>query len=131
MLFGRVLVMSTIASAPGRVSLDAYLGGRRLGGCASKTPGGRIFTCRVRLGRRVSLRAHIKIVASLRVGNFVVHSLLQAQRIQPMRMGSPASNGRAASAASMFWCSPSTLTAVLANPVSLARASAGPGARTH
>jgi hypothetical protein len=83
MLFGRVLVMSAVPSAAGLVRLDAYLNRRRLGGCATQTPGGRIVTCRVRLGRRVSLRAHIRVVASLRVGGLVVHSLLRAQRIPP------------------------------------------------
>jgi hypothetical protein len=84
MLFGRVLVMSAVPSAAGLVRLDAYLNRRRLGGCATQTPGARMVTCRVRLGRRVSLRAHIRVVASLRVGGLVVHSLLPAQRILPI-----------------------------------------------
>jgi Lysyl oxidase/Bacterial Ig domain len=102
MLVGRVLVMSTVPSAAGRVRLDAYLGRHRLGRCASKTPGGRRFTCRIRLGHNVSLRARIRIVASLRVGSLVVHSVLGPRRIPQISERMAPVSGRAASA-TMFW----------------------------
>jgi hypothetical protein len=107
-LIGRKLVMSTIASVAGRVRLSAYLHKRRLGTCAAETPANRVFTCRLTLGRGISLRARISVLASLRVGSLLVKSALAAERIPQMRMRPARARGHAASAAGEpeFWCSP-------------------------
>jgi hypothetical protein len=112
MLLGRMLVMSTLPSVAGRVSLTAYAGRTRLGGCASYTPAERDFTCRITLGR-TSLRARISLRATLRTGAIVISAARSAQRIPEMRMRPVGPHARAASGASVFWCSPSTLTGVL------------------
>jgi hypothetical protein len=125
MLVGRMLVMSTVPSAAGRVRLTAYLGRRELGSCMAQTPAGRTFTCRIRLTRRISLRAHISVRASLRVGELPLQAVLPAQRIPEMKMrpvgptaSSASPTARAASASGVFWCSPSTLAGVLVGGVS-------------
>jgi Lysyl oxidase/Bacterial Ig domain len=99
-LVGRTLVMTGRATAPGRIRLSAYLGKRRLGTCATLTPAGRSFTCRVSLPKNVSLRARIRVVASLRDGTALVSGVRAAAPVAPMRMGAHASS---------FWCSPRAL----------------------
>jgi hypothetical protein len=118
MLVGRMLVMSTVPSAAGRVRLTAYIGRRELGTCVAQTPAGRAFTCRIRLARRISLRAHISVRASLRVGELLLQAVLPAQRIPKMKMRPVGPIARTASASGVFWCSPSTLTGVLVGGVS-------------
>ncbi len=110
MLVGRMLVLTTVPSAAGRVRLTAHLGSHPLGACTTLSPAGRTFTCRIRLGRKVSLRAPISVHASLRIGHHEFEALLPAGRIPEMRMRPV---GPLASAASGFWCSPSTLAGVL------------------
>jgi hypothetical protein len=66
---GHMLILTTVPARSGVVRLSAYRRGRPLGTCASRTPGGRRFTCRVRLRR--SYKA-VTVVASLRVGGRVV-----------------------------------------------------------
>ncbi len=112
MLVGRMLVMTTAPSLAGRVELAAYASRGRLGGCASYTPAGRAFTCRIRLDRRTSLRARISVHASLRAGGVVVSVVRSAGRIPEMRMRPVGVRAREASAGG-FWCSPSTLASVL------------------
>jgi Lysyl oxidase/Bacterial Ig domain len=99
-LVGRTLVMTDRAGAPGRIRLSAYLGKHRLGTCATLTPAGRSFTCRVSLPKQISLRARIRVVASLRDGAALVSSVRAAAPVAPMRMAAHASS---------FWCSPGSL----------------------
>ncbi len=113
MLIGHTLVMRTAPSVAGRVSLSAYAGHTRLGGCASYSPAARYFTCRIRLGTRTSLRARISLRATLRVGGVLVSAVRPAQRVPEMRMQPVGARASVASAAGIFWCSPSTLTGVL------------------
>lgn len=113
MLVGRTLVMTTVPSAAGRIRLAAYLGRRELGTCVTQTPAGRTFTCRLRLGRGISLRARISVRASLRVGDVLVATVLPAQRIPEMKMRPVGASAHTASGQGIFWCSPSTLTGVL------------------
>ncbi len=113
MLVGRMLVMSTEASAAGRVRLAAYLRGRALGGCSSAIPAGRTFTCRITLRRGISLRAPISLRASLRSGGVLVQAQRAARRVPEMKMKPIGALSRTASAAGVLWCSPSTLTGVL------------------
>jgi hypothetical protein len=114
MLIGRRLVMSTVAYAAGRIRLGAYLNGRPLGSCHSRSPARRTFTCRLTLPARVSLSARIAIVASLVVHGrkFAAH---RAPAVIPqMRMRPIGGSGARAAAASLgFWCSPSALRGVL------------------
>jgi hypothetical protein len=114
MLVGRTLVMRTAPTVAGRVSLSAYTGRSRLGGCASYSPVGRDFTCRIRLNPHVSARAPISLRATLRAGGIVVSAVRRAERVPEMRMQPVGAHARIASAAGIFWCSPSTLTGVLA-----------------
>ena len=113
MLFHRLLVMTTFPSVAGRVRLAAYEGEHELGTCVTETPAGRTFVCRIRLGRRISLRARISVRASLRVGDLLLQSLLPAQRIPQMKMRPVGPTGHVASGSGEFWCSPSTLAGVL------------------
>ena len=113
MLLGRVLVISTVPSAAGRVRLTAYLGRHVLGTCVSETPAGRTFTCRVRLGRAIAINARIDVRASLRTGDSLLQATLPPQRIPEMKMRPVGRIGRAASGRGTFWCSPSMLAAVL------------------
>jgi hypothetical protein len=114
MIVGRVLVMTTIPSVAGRVRLTAYLRGRMLGTCATQTPPERTFTCRVSLSRSISLRTPLTVRASLRTAGGVVYAVRRAQRVPEMKMRPVGAEGRVASAGGAFWCSPSTLVAVLA-----------------
>ncbi len=110
MLMGRKLIMTTTSTVPGRVRLSAYLRNRRIGTCVSQTPGGLSFTCRITLGPKISLHAHIKIVASLRVGEVIINSGVPAERIPKMTMTPTTGlNAHAAFATATFWCSPSML----------------------
>jgi len=87
-LFAGKLVMTTTAREAGQVSLHAYLGDRALGGCAVQTPGGRGFTCQLRLGG-VSPFAPIRVSAGLRVGARIERSQRPAGRIPPFEMHVP------------------------------------------
>ncbi len=113
MLFGRMLVMTTVPSAPGRVRLTAYLGRRDLGTCVTESPAGRTFTCRIRLSRTISPSARISVRATLRSGDLLLHAVLPAQRIPEMKMRPMGPTAGTASAHGIFWCSPSTLAGVL------------------
>jgi hypothetical protein len=116
MLVGHTLVMSTVAGRPGRVRLSAFLATRRLGTCAAQTPAGRTFTCNVKLGRGVSLRARLKVVASLRIGSQLWSAVRPAQQAPEMQMTPIGVGARAIAArANGYWCSPSTLGPVLAD----------------
>jgi hypothetical protein len=87
MLIGHTLVMTTEATAAGRVALSAYLGKRRLGGCGTQSPANRSFTCRLTLGGRVSPHTPVSALASLRIGGRVLRSLRRAAPVQKMKMG--------------------------------------------
>jgi hypothetical protein len=115
MLIGRKLVMSTRATIAGRVRLSAYLDGRRLGTCAAPTPANRIFTCRLTLGSRVSLRAPIRVLASLREHGLIFTSSSSAKRIPEMKMMPAGLGAQVASLAGRSWCSPSTLVPTLSS----------------
>jgi hypothetical protein len=80
MLVGRTLVMTTGATAAGRVRVSAYLGTRRLGSCVIQSPADRSFTCRVKLASWISRNAPVSALASLRVGG---HVLLSPRRAAP------------------------------------------------
>ena len=81
------LVMTTGTTAAGRIELSAYLGKRRLGGCAAQSPVGRSFSCRLTLGKRVSRDTPVRVVASLRVGAAVLRSSRPAAALPAMKMG--------------------------------------------
>jgi hypothetical protein len=85
-LIGRELIMTTRVTEAGRVRLSAYLGRRELGICATRTAANRTFTCRLKLGKRVSLDARISVLASLRVGRVLERQLRPAARVQGMKM---------------------------------------------
>jgi len=114
MLIGRKLTMSTRATVAGRVRLSAYLGRRRLGTCAGPTPANRTFTCRLTLGPRVSPRAPIRVLASLREHGLIFTSSLSAKRIPEMKMMPAGLDAQTASLAGS-WCSPSTLVPTLSS----------------
>jgi hypothetical protein len=113
MIVGRVLVMTATPSAAGRIRLTAYLGEHALGTCVTETPGGRSFTCRIRIGLKVSLRAPVSVRASLRAAGMLVQAVLPAQRIPEMKMRPIGAIAGVASVGGVFWCSPSTLVGVL------------------
>lgn len=114
-LIGRKLIMTTRASVAGRIRLSAYLGHRLLGTCVAETPAGRSFTCRLTLGKRVSLHARISVLASLRTGGGTLRSLRPPAPVPEMKMtGTHARSqpglARKSSASASFWqlwCSPS------------------------
>lgn len=83
---GRQLVMTVTPSKSGRLRVTAYVGRRKLGACVARVRSRRTFTCRVKLGARVSARARIRIVAGLRVGR----SLSRVER-----RAAPVANGHA------------------------------------
>jgi hypothetical protein len=65
LIVGPKLILSTRAGRAGVVSLSAYIGSRRLGGCAARTSGGRGFTCRLALPglsaySSIGVRAHLR-----------------------------------------------------------------------
>jgi hypothetical protein len=85
-LVERTLILTTAVTAPGRVRLSAYFGKRLLGSCVAATPADRSFTCRLTLGRRVSVHAAVRVVASLRVGNSIVRALRRPGPVAKMKM---------------------------------------------
>ena len=85
-LIGRELIMTTKVNEAGRVRLSAYLGRRELGTCVARTPADRTFTCRLALGRGVSLDARIGVLATLRVGGVLLQQSRPAARVQEMKM---------------------------------------------
>jgi hypothetical protein len=108
MYIGRYLVMSTLSTAAGRLRLSAYAGKHLLGSCATETPGGRRFTCRIKRSPTMSRRTLISVVASLRVGSLLYASRLPAERILEMRMKHASAGAHAAAAGGdVYWCSPS------------------------
>jgi hypothetical protein len=117
-LLGRRLVMSTLATAAGRVRLSAYLGHHRLGTCVTVTPPDRNFTCRLTLAARFSIRAPIKVLASLRDGSLLVRSVRPAAPVKQMKMAGHVLYAIAASASWQFWCEPSALPRALAQRAS-------------
>jgi hypothetical protein len=111
-LIGRKLLMTTLATEAGRIRLSAYTGKRLLGMCVTETPANRRFTCRLRLGPRVSRRARIGVLASLRTGGTVLRSWRPPAPIVEMQMKSvkSATSARADAgrgSAWLLWCSPS------------------------
>jgi Bacterial Ig domain len=113
-LDGRTLIMTTRLGKAGRARLSAYIGHRRIGTCAVETQAGRNFTCRVKLGARVSLHTPISVWASLRVGKQIVQVLRAAAPVPRMKMPgmSPLPNATVASLAAQYICSPSMLAAM-------------------
>jgi hypothetical protein len=85
-LIGRELIMTTRVTEAGRVRLSAYLGRRELGTCVVRTIANRTFTCRLKLGKGVSLDARISVLASLRAGGVLERQLRPAARVQEMKM---------------------------------------------
>ncbi len=88
MLIGRKLIMTTRASKAGHIRLSAYLGHRLLGTCAAKTLAGRSFTCRLTLGKGISLKARITVIASLRIASKVLSSTRPTAPVPEMKMTS-------------------------------------------
>jgi hypothetical protein len=121
MLVGRTLIMTTRLGKAGRARLSAYIGHRRVGSCVVETQANRSFTCRVKLGARVSLKTPISVWASLRIGKQILQSLRAAAPVPKMKMPgmSPVTNAAeaspnatAASLAAQFICSPSMVAAM-------------------
>jgi hypothetical protein len=119
MLMEHTLVMTTGTTAAGRIELSAYLGKRRLGGCAAQSPVGRSFSCRLTLGKRVSRNTPVRVVASLRVGAAVLRNSRPAEPLPAMKMGGAIgagvilANGQLP-ASWRFNCSPSMARALAA-----------------
>jgi hypothetical protein len=116
MLVGRYAELSTRAGLAGRVRLSLYARKHLLGTCASITPGGRTFTCRLKLSRP-RLDERLRVIASLRSGSRLLVETLGPERIPKMvmvRAGNLRGGAHAASYSSMFWCDPSTVIAALA-----------------
>jgi hypothetical protein len=76
LLVGRKLVLSTRTARAGVVTLTAFIGKRRLGGCSARTPANRGFTCRLELaglpayssiGVRATLRSAAGKLSSVRL----------------------------------------------------------------
>jgi hypothetical protein len=82
------LIMTTRATAAGRVRLSAYLGRRRLGTCATKTPAGRSFTCRLKLPVHVALNGRISMLVSMRIGTRILN-LRRPAPVPEMKMQVP------------------------------------------
>jgi hypothetical protein len=119
MLMEHTLVMTTGTTAAGRIELSAYLGKRRLGGCSAQSPVGRSFTCRLKLGERVSRDTPVAVVASLRVGPAVLRSSRPAAALPAMKMGGAIGAGVILThgqlpASWRFNCSPSMARALAA-----------------
>jgi len=121
MLDGRTLIMTTRLGKAGRARLSAYIGDHRVGTCVVETQAGRSFTCRVKLGARVSLKTPISVWASLRIGKQILQALRAAAPVPKMKMPgmSPlpdaavaSSNATVASLAAQFICSPSMVAAM-------------------
>ena len=86
MLSGRELVMTTASSRTARISLDAFLGRRLLGGCAGRVGDGQTFTCRLTLGPHVSAAAPVRVLASAHIGRGVEHRARTTAPVEAMRM---------------------------------------------
>ena len=86
MLSGRQLVMTTASSRSARISLDAFLGGRRLGGCTDRVAGGQTLTCRVALGPSVPVAAPLTVLASARIGRALERRARSTAPVEAMRM---------------------------------------------
>ena len=124
MLNGRTLIMTTKFGKAGRARLSAYIGHRRIGTCVVETQAGRSFTCRIKLGSRVSLKTPISVWASLRIGREILQALRAAAPVPKMKMpgmsplpDAAVANGSAAHAsvaslAAQFICSPSMVAAM-------------------
>ena len=113
MLIGRQLMTTRVGRA-GHVRLSAFIGHRRIGTCAAKTPGERSFSCRLTLGRRIRLNTRITVVASLRIGDKVLSSIRPGEPVPQMKMnmgGPPTKRATQAlghdASSWWFWCSPS------------------------
>jgi hypothetical protein len=113
MLAGRKLVISDTPSVAGGLRLTAWLGKLDLGSCVGVSPANLPFTCRIKLGRRISLHAKIRVVARLRIGHTVTVEQLGPERVPEMKMVPAGSLAHASNARGMYWCSPSTLIATL------------------
>ena len=85
-LIGRELIMTTRVTEAGRVRLSAYLGRRELGTCVTRTAADRTFTCRLKLGKGISVNARIGVWASLRVRGVLLRQSRPAARVQAMKM---------------------------------------------
>ena len=70
----------------GPVWLSAYLGRRELGTCVTRTAADRTFTCRLKLGKGISVNARIGVWASLRVRGVLLRQSRPAARVQAMKM---------------------------------------------
>lgn len=113
-LIGRRLIMSTLATASGRVRLSAYLGRRRLGTCVTVTPADRSFTCRLTLAPKISLTARISVLASLRSEGLLLRHWRPAAPVKQLAMAGHTLRAQVASASWQFWCEPSMLPRALA-----------------
>jgi hypothetical protein len=104
MLVGGQIVIAVRPSVAGRVTVNASLHGRRLGGCSSLTPAGRSFTCRVVLGAAPTA-APVAVAAKLVAGGRVLRSARGPATVAPMRMIAHWLRG-ASGAALQFICGP-------------------------
>jgi hypothetical protein len=107
MLVGNQLVMTSSVGESGRVSLSAYHGRHRLGGCTLETPANRSFTCRLSFAG-LSPRASISTRLSLSAGGKLLESRRAAAPVPEMRMpvaGPPLHHGYGSSSW-QFVCGP-------------------------
>jgi hypothetical protein len=79
--FRNSLIVTTRPGTAGVLSVSAYRGAHRLGGCSAPTPAGRTFTCLIGLPASISRQASIGLVATLRTRGRTVTS---AQRPAPI-----------------------------------------------
>jgi hypothetical protein len=107
-LIGRKLIMTMVPPLAGRVRLSAYLGRQMLGSCATVTPAGRRFTCRLTLASKISTHARIGVRASLRFGKQILNSYRPPSPIPPVRVHITGPGAFAAGSASrwQFLCGP-------------------------
>ena len=114
MLVGMNVEMSTKVGAAGRVRLSLYRNKHLLGSCASSTPAGRTYTCKLKLSRGL-LHDKLRVVATLRTGGKLLATTLGPERIPKMVMVRAGSLqlGHSGSYAKIFWCSPSAVVAAL------------------
>jgi hypothetical protein len=87
LLVGPKLILSTRAGRAGVVSLSAYIGNRRLGGCSARTSAGRGFTCRLSLPG-LSAYSSIAVRATLRGRSVKLTSLRAPALVAAMSMPS-------------------------------------------
>ncbi len=87
LIVGPQLILSTRAGKAGLVSLSAYIGKRRLGGCSARTAAGRGFTCRLSLPG-LSAYSSIGVRASLRHAKRTLESLRLPAPVATMSMPS-------------------------------------------